>query len=178
SQGRNQCGGPLHIPGVTVGHAALQDHVGHPGIDAMVTLEWPPERCNCPRGTHGREQQDREPRGAANHAVVSAGAGSTRTALTLNSAIFAYGSRRGLVSRLAAASRKWKGMKIWPGACRSESRAPIRSEPRRLVTRIVSPSPMPRRMASTGLISATGTGSRESSPSERRVMVPVCQWYI
>src|SRR5439155_10959654 len=49
-------------------------------------------------------------------------AASSRTAQHLSSAIFAYGSSTGLVSRLAAASRKWNGTNTWPCATRSEMR--------------------------------------------------------
>src|SRR5439155_10618535 len=52
---------------------------------------------------------------AASAAVLSgASTGSTRTAQYLNSGILAVGSRASLVSRLAAASRKWNGMNTEP----------------------------------------------------------------
>jgi hypothetical protein len=41
----------------------------------------------------------------------------------LNSGIFPTGSISSIVSRLAAASRKWKGMKQLPGVSRCETRA-------------------------------------------------------
>src|SRR3989454_3460088 len=47
---------------------------------------------------------------------------SDLTAQHFSSAIFAYGSSTGLVSRLAAASRKWNGTNTWPRATRSEIR--------------------------------------------------------
>jgi hypothetical protein len=39
-----------------------------------------------------------------------------RTAATLNSGIFATGSRAAMVSKFAAASLKWKVMKTTPGS--------------------------------------------------------------
>src|SRR5262249_52589538 len=59
---------------------------------------------------------------------------STRTAQNLNSGIFPKGSRASFVSRLAAASRKWKGMKQAPSHSRSDSFALIRISPRRDAT--------------------------------------------
>src|SRR5262249_50191287 len=56
---------------------------------------------------------------------------STRTAQNLNSGIFPIGSRASLVSRFAAASRKWKGMKHAPSHSRSDTFALIRISPRR-----------------------------------------------
>src|SRR6266550_473545 len=102
-------------------------------------------------------------------------AGSNRTAQHLSSAIFAYGSSTGLVSRLAAASRKWNGTNTWPRATRSEIRQELTMVLRREVSRTRSPSSSPSSRASSGWISTVGVGSRWSSPDARRVMVPVCQ---
>src|SRR5438132_902814 len=134
-----------------------------------------------------------EPLGAAAHQGDTAGeaeihgagiyrragtaAGSMRTAQHFSSAILAYGSSTGLVSRFAAASRKWNGTNTCPRATRSEIRQEMTSELRRDVTRARSPSSKPSAAASAGLISMTAVGSRWSSPVARRVMVPVCQWY-
>src|SRR5215207_4017646 len=52
------------------------------------------------------------------HAAGSAATGSTRTAQNLNSGIFPCGSISSIVSTLAAASRKWNGMKQVPGVSR------------------------------------------------------------
>ena len=60
--------------------------------------------------------------GEASHAYL-ADTGSIRTAATLYSGIFATGSRAALVSKLAAASWKWKVMKTTPGSGRSTTSA-------------------------------------------------------
>src|SRR2546430_12170634 len=93
----------------------------------------------------------------------------------LSSAIFAYGSSTGLVSRLAAASRKWNGTNTWRGATRSEMRHELTMVLRRDVSRTRSPSSSASSRASSGWISTIGVGSRRSSPEARRVIVPVCQ---
>ena len=74
-----------------------------------------------------------------------------RTAQNLNSGIFPNGSISSMVSRFAAASRKWKGMKQVPRrlAVRHLARSSI--APRREVTRTQSPSAMPIAAASSGL---------------------------
>src|SRR3989441_255865 len=84
-------------------------------------------------------------------------AGSTRTAQHLSSAILAYGSSTGLVSRFAAASRKWNGTNTWPRATRSERRHEITRELRRDVTRARSPSSSPSAAASAGGRKSTTT---------------------
>ena len=63
-----------------------------------------------------------------------------------------------MVSRLAAASAKWKGMKTTPGLALEVTRARNTSDPRREVTRAGPPSGMPRRAASAGLISMSASG--------------------
>ena len=60
---------------------------------------------------------------------------SIRTAQNLNSGILPNGSISSIVSRLAAASRKWNGMKQLPRASRCETRTSSTIVPRRELTR-------------------------------------------
>src|SRR5660398_276965 len=60
-----------------------------------------------------------------------------------------------------------------PGATRSVTHARGSMEPRRLVTRTRLPSSMPKRAASSGLISRRPSGTRASNPGARRDRVPV-----
>ena len=61
--------------------------------------------------------------------------GSTFTAQILNSGVFPTGSNSEWVNRLAAVSKKWKGMKTLPGMERSVTCAVISIEPRLEETR-------------------------------------------
>ena len=65
---------------------------------------------------------------------------SILTAQNLNSGILPVGSISSIVRRLAAASRKWNGMKHVPGVSRCDSRARGSIVPRRELTRTKSPS--------------------------------------
>src|SRR5439155_11768974 len=105
----------------------------------------------------------------ASHTVAGTATASTRTAQHLSSAIFAYGSSTGLVSRFAAASRKWNGTNTWPRATRAEMRHELTIVLRREVSRVRSPSSNPSSRASSGWISTIGVGSRWSKPEARRV---------
>src|SRR2546430_17636730 len=81
----------------------------------------------------------------------------------LSSAIFAYGSSTGLVSRLAAASRKWNGTNTGPRATRSEMRHELTMLLRREARRTRSPPPSASSRASAGGRSTAGVGLRCSS---------------
>ena len=97
------------------------------------------------------------------------------TAQNLNSGILPNGSISSIVSRFAAASRKWNGMKHEPGVSRCETFAANSIEPRRELTRTKSPSAMPMRSASASETNTIAVGWIASSANERRVIEPVCQ---
>jgi len=79
----------------------------------------------------------------------------------LYSGIFACGSTASFVRRFAAASLKWKGMKIIPCAERSVTLSLASNSPRREVTRIMSPSFKPILEASRGFISTKHSGEKK-----------------
>src|SRR5262249_49851101 len=84
---------------------------------------------------------------------------STRTALTLYSGIFDSGSSARWVSWLAAcAPGQWYGMKTVSGRIVSTTAAGNVIDPRRELTRTVSPFRTPRRSARRGCISQSGSG--------------------
>ena len=76
--------------------------------------------------------------------------GVTRTAQNLNSGILPSGSSSSRVSRLAAASRKWKGTKTEPRFSRVVSYTAKWITPRRLATVTRTPSLTPIPSASSG----------------------------
>ncbi len=98
---------------------------------------------------------------------------STFTAQTLNSGIFAIGSRAEIVSAFAALSRKLKGMNTVPLGTELVSLARIFTSPLLLETFIMSLSLMPRSSASVGLMSAAAPAISRLRVGLLRVMVPV-----
>src|SRR6185312_2158229 len=77
-------------------------------------------------------------------------AGSIRTAQNLNSGIFPNGSISSMVSRFAAASRKWNAMKTLPRASLCDTLTASSIDPRRELTRAIAPSVRPHSAASLG----------------------------
>ncbi len=68
-----------------------------------------------------------------------------------------------MVSTLAAASRKWNGMKQLPGASRWEIFSRSSISPRRERTRTISPCANPRSAASLGCTYTSASGAMVSS---------------
>ncbi len=99
----------------------------------------------------------------ASPASAASGAASIRTAQNLNSGILPHGSISSIVSRLAAASRKWNGMKQLPRASRCETRTASSIVPRRELTRAISPSARPSSAASSGFTYTSARGLMASS---------------
>ena len=118
-----------------------------------VALSAPRER----RGDEGREEDT-----ATAHRGIGVGAAvlSTFTAQNLNSGILPMGSSASVVRRLAAASRKWKGMKTEPGGVRvAEPRTVSAISPRReLHADPVARRRRPRRSAVVGVDLDEGLG--------------------
>src|SRR5215469_12330636 len=112
---------------------------------------------------------------AAGSASLASGAASIRTAQNLNSGILPQGSISSIVSRFAAASRKWNGMKQLPRASRCETRTASSIVPRRELTLAISPSARPSSAASSGFTYTSARGLMASSAYDRRVIEPVCQ---
>src|SRR6185312_16054215 len=88
---------------------------------------------------------------------------STCTAQNLNSGIFPYGSLSSIVSRFAAASRKWNGMKQLPSCSRCETRTCNSIVPRRERTLAIWPCARPRSAASFGCMYTSAIGEMVSS---------------
>jgi hypothetical protein len=78
------------------------------------------------------------PSGLPRPGAPVAPAASIRIAQNLNSGILPVGSISSIVSRFAAASRKWNGMKQFPGASRWDTRVASTIDPRREVTRTLA----------------------------------------
>ena len=110
-------------------------------------------RGTCPRAPRRRE------RGPGSQPWAF----SIRTAQNLNSGIFPNGSISSIVSRFAAASRKWNGMKQLPLASRCETFASSSMMPRRELTRARSPSSRPSSAASSGWMNTSALGAIASS---------------
>ena len=115
------------------------------------------------RGTSRPAPRRRAPRGATSGIDGFIRAGSIRTAQNLNSGILPTGSISSMVSRLAAASRKWNGMKQLPRASRCETLTSSSMAPRRELTRARSPSARPSSAASAGCTKTRAFGAMASS---------------
>src|SRR5919107_2501410 len=140
-QRRHQAGaGELPRAGLGAGRAAL-----HPQAHAAVDL-------TVPGGHHAPSLA------VAASCVAALPTRSRRTAQNLNSGILPSGSISSIVSRFAAASRKWNGTKHVPGVSRCESRARSSIDPRRDVTRTKSPEVTPSCSASPGFMYTCASG--------------------
>src|SRR6185437_12178913 len=100
------------------------------------------------------------------NALSRSRAGAMLTAQNLNSGILPNGSISSIVSRLAAASRKWNGMKQLPRASRCETFTSSSMLPRRDLTRARSPSSRPSPAASSGWMNTSAFGAIASSAKE------------
>src|SRR5712675_1119167 len=130
------------------------------------------------RSDHNETERERElshPSPPYSAASLTTSARATFAAQNLNSGIFPNGSSAGLVSRLAAASTKAKGMNTTPSGTPSSWRAESSTVPRRVVTRTMSPGATPSRAMVPRESEATAEGSSASSTAARRVIAPVCQ---
>src|SRR5690606_12004006 len=104
---------------------------------------------------------------------------STRTADTLYSGIFDSGSRARFVSWLADREPgQWYGMNTVSGRIVPTTLAGSSIDPRREVTRTMSPVVMPCCSASRGCSSHRGSGYCATSGPMRRVCVPDRYWLI